>query len=80
MDDVIDTTELRRVVGGNIAQLRQANGFSQKELADKLGVAREHVSRIENGHMLPSAEVLFAAADTLQVPVDFFRKIPVHAA
>lgn len=77
---MIDTTELRRIVGENVRELREAKGWSQQELADKCGIAREHVSRIENGHMLPSVEVLFAMADAFGVSVDFLRKIRVHAA
>ena len=80
MDDVIDTTELRRVVGENVCTLRRSKGLSQLELAEKCGVDRAHISRIENGHMLPSTEVLFALADHLGVSSDQLRKIPVHAA
>lgn len=36
-------------VGRNLAQLRNAKGVSQSELADKLGVAQQTVAKIEKG-------------------------------
>ena len=34
-----------------LKQLRKESGYTQKELADKVGVSRETVSAIENGHV-----------------------------
>lgn len=75
MEDVIDTEELRGSVGDNLIHLRETKGWTQRELAEKVGVHRVHISRIENGRLLPSIELLFMLADVFGVPADSFRKI-----
>jgi HTH-type transcriptional regulator/antitoxin HipB len=42
---VYDTTEL----GAHVRRARQAKGLRQEELADRIGVARMTVSRLERG-------------------------------
>lgn len=37
-----------------VRELRLARGWSQGELADKLGVSRQSVNAIENGRYIPS--------------------------
>ncbi len=54
-------------MNGQLAQrlhgLRRANGLSQEELARKLAVSRQAVSKWECGDALPSTENLFALAE-----------------
>jgi transcriptional regulator with XRE-family HTH domain len=45
-----------------LKQLRSAKGFSLQELADKSGISRATLSRIENGEVSPTAETLGALA------------------
>ncbi|MEG0529417.1 MAG: helix-turn-helix transcriptional regulator, partial [Bacilli bacterium] len=42
------------MIGDNIRRLRLKNGFTQKELAEKLFVTGQAVSRWENGDVEPS--------------------------
>lgn len=37
-------------IGQGIAAARHAAGLSQQQLADKVGITRKDVSRVENGH------------------------------
>ena len=54
-----------------IALYRKKNGFSQEELAEKIGVSRQAVSKWETGDALPEITKLKALADTFNVTVDF---------
>ena len=38
-------------------QTREDKGFTQEELAAKIGVTRQHIGLIENGVVAPSVEV-----------------------
>lgn len=52
-------------IGRNIALLRKNAGFTQEELAEKLGVTAQAVSKWENGHNLPDIENLMLIAELL---------------
>lgn len=77
---MIDSTELRRTIGENVRRLRRDKGWTQTELAEKAGIRLVHVNRIETGKSSPSAEVLFALADSLGVGADSLRQVPVLSA
>lgn len=47
-------------VGAKISALRRGGGMSQEELADKLYVTRQALSKWENGTSVPSIELLIA--------------------
>lgn len=51
--------------------LRKRNGWSQEELAEKLGVSRQAVGRWENGTVLPDAENLRNLCRLFGVSADF---------
>ncbi|RHN20002.1 helix-turn-helix domain-containing protein, partial [Collinsella sp. AF31-11] len=53
----------------NIQVLRKSKGPSQEELALKLNVVRQTVSKWERGLSVPDAEILVALGETLDVPV-----------
>ncbi|MGN1166236.1 MAG: helix-turn-helix domain-containing protein [Lachnospiraceae bacterium] len=55
-------------IGRNIAFLRKNIGFTQEELAEKLGVTAQAVSKWENGHNLPDIENLMYIAELLNLP------------
>jgi len=81
MQDVIDAAELRTAIAANVTRLRREKDLSQEEFADKLGVSRVQINRIENGKHSPSAEMLFTLADALGVSTDSLRQVPsnIHA-
>jgi len=45
-------------VGNQIAHLRKQNGQTQEELAEKLGITAQAISKWENGHTLPETVLL----------------------
>ena len=42
-----------------IKQWRRDMGFTQKEAAERLGIARPYLSMLENGHREPSKTLLY---------------------
>lgn len=57
------------MIGEQIKTARKAKGVSQEELAVRLGVVRQTVSKWENGMSVPDADVLIKIAELLDVPV-----------
>ena len=53
----------------NIKQLRKLKGLSQEELAIKLNVVRQTVSKWENGLSVPDSSMLISLADEFGVSV-----------
>jgi Zn-dependent peptidase ImmA (M78 family)/transcriptional regulator with XRE-family HTH domain len=59
-------------VGGRVATARQRAGFTQSELADRLGVHRSTVTRIESGQRQIDALELARLAELLGRSVEWF--------
>lgn len=57
------------MINENIRRYRKAKGFSQEEMAVRLNVVRQTVSKWENGLSVPDADVLIHMADLLDVSV-----------
>lgn len=53
----------------NIKTVRQSKGLSQEELAIKLNVVRQTVSKWERGLSVPDSEMLISISDVLETPV-----------
>ena len=53
----------------NIKNLRKQKGYSQEQLADKLNVVRQTVSKWEKGYSVPDADMLEELADIFEVSV-----------
>lgn len=51
--------------GENLKAMRKAKGYTQQELAMKLNVVRQTVSKWEKGLSVPDAEILVEIADVL---------------
>lgn len=54
----------------NLIQLRKIYDLSQEELADKLGVTRQTISKYETGESLPDIEKCAAIASVFGVTMD----------
>lgn len=57
------------MLADNIKTIRKNKGYSQEELAEKIHVTRQTVSKWENGQSAPDAELLKAMAEVLGVSV-----------
>ena len=53
----------------NIKAIRKAKGLSQQELAVKLNIVRQTVSKWEQGLSVPDADPLIALSQALETPV-----------
>jgi transcriptional regulator with XRE-family HTH domain len=73
-----DTTEL----GDRIRTLRRAKGFRQDELADRLGVTRMTISRLERGESVSVDTALRALSEcgyAIAVAPKFTRLVALDA-
>lgn len=64
--------------GEKLKALRKEKGWSQEDLARKVGGDGRQISRYENGHIMPSAEVLAKIAETFDVSLDYLLFDNVH--
>ncbi len=53
----------------NIKEIRKSKGLSQQELAVKLNVVRQTVSKWEQGLSVPDSEMLISISELLEIPV-----------
>jgi putative transcriptional regulator len=58
------------VDGRRVAEARHRAGFTQQQLADRIGVGRVTIARIESGSQTPSLDVALALARELGEPVE----------
>ena len=58
------------LVGDKIRDLRKAAGMTQEELAERMGISAQAVSKWENGHCLPETAVLPKLARLLDSSID----------
>ena len=56
--------------GNRLRKIREARGFTQRDLADRVKIELVQISRYERGQALPNAETLVALAEVLQVDID----------
>ena len=62
-------------MGQRITALRKLEGISQQELADRAGLTRQHIGRIENGELPNVANVTIQQiAEAMGMTVDIVDK------
>ncbi len=57
-----------------IQSLRKSKGFSQEELADKVGVSRQAVSKWESEQSTPDIEKIIIMSELFEVTTDYILK------
>lgn len=57
-----------------ISQLRNDNNWSQEELAEKLNVSRQSVSKWESGQAKPDLDKIIALSNIFDVSTDYLLK------
>jgi transcriptional regulator with XRE-family HTH domain len=61
--------EVRKIIGSWIKQMREEKGLTQEELADKMGMSRTTISKVEDGKWNYGIDTITLFA----VHLDFFQ-------
>ena len=56
-------------IGDRLRELRERKKLSQGDIEKRTGLIRCYVSRVENGHTIPSIETLEKLARALEIPM-----------
>ena len=65
-EDTETSVEINRAVGKQVKLLREKAGWTQRELADRLGYSEDLISSLERGRRTPQPEFLDAADELLE--------------
>ena len=66
---------LREIVAGNLRRLRHAKGISQEELADRAGIDRNYVGKLEREENAATVDMLEKLAPVLGVdPAELLQR------
>ena len=57
------------VIGTRLRKLRDEKNLSQGDIEKRTGLLRCYISRVENGHTVPSIETLERLASALEIPL-----------
>ena len=57
------------VIGDKLKALREQKNLSQGDVEKRTGLLRCYISRVENGHTVPSVDTLEKMAQALQIPM-----------
>ena len=67
------------ILADKIIENRKKNGWSQEELAEKLGVSRQSVSKWEGAQAIPDIKKILLMADLFNVSTDYLLKDDIEA-
>jgi len=62
-------------VRNRVKELRDARGWTQQELADKVGVSRQSINSIERDRYVPSLVLALTFARVFDCPIDKIFKL-----
>lgn len=57
------------LIGDRLRTLREERNLSQADIEKRTGLIRTYLSRVENGHTVPSLETLEKLARALEIPL-----------
>jgi len=57
------------ILGDRLRAIRETKLLSQGEIEERTGLLRSYVSRVENGHTVPTIDALEKWARTLEIPM-----------
>ena len=66
--------ENKMILADKIIENRKKNGWSQEELADKLGVSRQSVSKWESAQAIPDMKKILQLSEVFGVSTDYLMK------
>lgn len=62
------------ILADKISELRRENGMSQEDLAEKLDVSRQSVSKWESGNSIPDLDKILKLSEVFAVSTDYLLK------
>lgn len=62
------------ILADKIVEERKKNGWTQEDLAQKLGVSRQSVSKWESAGAIPDLKKIIQLADLFEVSTDYLLK------
>lgn len=65
-----DPDVLARAIGRRIREAREDRGWTQQDLADRTGIRRPNVARLERGSGLPNLATLLKVAAGLEIALE----------
>jgi transcriptional regulator with XRE-family HTH domain len=68
---IVQNRDFRAQFGRRLKDLRKQKGYTQKELADRIGVRQAQLNKYEGGSNAPSLEKLVELAEVLEVSADY---------
>jgi transcriptional regulator with XRE-family HTH domain len=67
---------LEKTIGRKLKLVRIEKGLSQGDIEKRTGLLRSYLSRVENGHTVPSLETLGKIAAALEVSISELLEAP----
>ncbi len=69
-----NNTNIKKLLGRRIKELRQKKGLTQEQLSDRINVGERNLSKIECGNNFVTAETLSKIIDALEIePQELFN-------
>lgn len=57
------------IIGDRLRELREAKSLTQSDIEMRTGLSRCYISRVENGHTVPTVRILEKLARALEMPL-----------
>lgn len=71
---MFDKDKERKRIGQRIADLRKEKGLTQLDIANKTGIQRCHVARIEAGRYSVGLDTLAMIGDAMDMSIDYVER------
>lgn len=62
-------------LGERIKHVRKDKGLTQKEFAEKLGIARSTLAGYETNQITPSVSIVFKMSKVFDIPTNYFLRV-----
>ncbi len=70
--------ENKENLGYKIKKMRKARGWTQEQLAEKIGIDNKHLSRIEKGYHMPNYQIIKKLAQIFNFDIRNFEDISLE--
>jgi len=70
----------KAALGERIRELRTKRGWTQQQLAERVGVQQKQISSYERGANIPSGQTFIALSEAFSVSLDFLAQLSAHTS